>query len=183
MFFILNEGGEHMTRPVGIETARLRLRPFTLDDAERLYECLNEANYLQFVPFQPLNQVEEARRLIKQQFLSKTTAPKALAIVRKDTQDFIGLVALVDYNRRAREGQVGYVIHPEYTNQGYMTEALRAFIDYSFRYFNLERLYGKTHPLNLASQKVMIHVGMDYVDAEKDRYGNLKRLVFVRAKY
>lgn len=166
-----------MTKAI-LETKNLSMRRVTLDDAKALYESLNDENHLRYVPFKALKTVEEAQHFIQKKLLSKQDYPCVLAICHNKTNEVIGLIAFVDYNKRLNEAEVGYVIHKDFTNQGYMSEALSAFIDYGFRFLDLKRIYGKSHPLNLASQKVMINAGMDFSETESDYYGQIEHLVF-----
>ncbi|MEM8960177.1 MAG: hypothetical protein AAGD38_01750, partial [Acidobacteriota bacterium] len=46
---------------VSIDTARLHLRPFTLNDAEMIVRLLNEPSFLRFIGDKGVRTVEDAR--------------------------------------------------------------------------------------------------------------------------
>ncbi len=56
--------------------------------------------------------------------------------------------------------QLGYDIGPEYRNQGYMTEAVRAVVDYLIQLAGANRVYCSVRESNLASRRVCEKVGM-----------------------
>lgn len=72
-------------------------------------------------------------------------------------EELIGLFHKVDINGDRVE--VGYVIHPNYWNQGYATEALQAGIGYFFEK-GFSEVYAGAFKTNLASIKVMEKAGM-----------------------
>jgi RimJ/RimL family protein N-acetyltransferase len=71
--------------------------------------------------------------------------------------ELIGLFHKVDINGDRVE--VGYVIHPNYWNQGYATEALQAGIGYFFEK-GFSEVYAGAFKTNPASTRVMEKAGM-----------------------
>ena len=51
--------------------------------------------------------------------------------------------------------EIGYMILPEFNNQGIVTEAVKAVVDYGFDVMNLHSIEGIIDPGNLASEKVL----------------------------
>lgn len=170
-----------MVQQSTIDTERLKLRAVTIDDAADLFECINDPEYLKYVPFKAHGTLDETKELIQRKLLTKSSKlPRIMAIVHKESDRMIGLIAFVDLNKRTKEAEVGYVLHPEYTNQGYMSEALRATINYGFKFFDVDRIIARCHPLNLSSQQVLVKAGLEFQDTENDHYGQIENLVFVR---
>lgn len=172
-----------MDQSTTIDTERLMLRRVIPEDAEALFECMNDADYLKYVPFKAHQRIEETEHLIERRLQTKSSkTPRVMAIVHKTSKRTIGLIAFVDLNKRTKEAEVGYLLHPECTNQGYMSEALKAMVDYGFRSFDLDRVIAKCHPLNLSSQKVMVKAGFEFYETEVDAKGQIENLVFIKEK-
>ena len=57
---------------------------------------------------------------------------------------------------------MGYALDEKFWNNGYMTEAAKAMIDYAFEKFELDVLSIQTNVVNIASQKVIEKVGFVY---------------------
>ena len=53
-----------------------------------------------------------------------------------------------------------WAVAPEHQRRGYAAEAARAMIDYAFKHLRLKRILANTDTTNLASQGVMLKVGM-----------------------
>jgi len=60
-----------------------------------------------------------------------------------------------------RHGEMGYWLGVPYWNQGYMTEAARAVLDYAFGQVGLDRVYATHFARNPASGRVMQKIGMN----------------------
>jgi ribosomal-protein-alanine N-acetyltransferase len=71
----------------------------------------------------------------------------------------IGTKVLFHFNEPAKCAEVGYMLARAYWGQGLTTEALRAFVDFSFQTFGLDRLEARTDPRNVASGKALERVG------------------------
>ena len=85
-------------------------------------------------------------------------------IVRKSDDHIIGSI---DYKYPPREGvtELGYGLNPAYEGQGYMTEALRAFLDFG-RERGIRTVRADTLPDNLASQRVLRRCGFTFLREE-----------------
>jgi RimJ/RimL family protein N-acetyltransferase len=166
-----------------IETTRLVIRPFRLDDLADIHRILDQT-------FGDGSQVgdpaalAERRSWLEWSILSQEWLPKLhqppygdRAIVLKSTDALIGsagYVPLLDIYEQIPElggaaAALGYrtpevglfwVIDPAQQRQGYATEAAEALIAHAFREWRLKRIIATTEYTNLASQAVMRKVGM-----------------------
>jgi len=71
---------------------------------------------------------------------------------------------------------IGYAIIPSERGKGYGTEAVKIVIDYIFLSKNIVRITAKTHPDNIASQKVLKKAGFK-------KEGILRKEMFFRGKW
>ncbi|SNR15525.1 GNAT family N-acetyltransferase [Tenacibaculum jejuense] len=64
-----------------------------------------------------------------------------LVIIEKSSNKRVGLIDLFDFNPQHRRAGVGIIIHKNFQNQGYASEALKILINYSFLTLHLHQLY------------------------------------------
>ncbi len=87
-------------------------------------------------------------------------------IVLKENDHIIGSI---DYKYPPRDGvtEVGYGLNPAYTGRGYMTEALKAFLQFG-KAHGLTAVRADTLPDNVKSQNVLKRCGFCFLRKEKN---------------
>ncbi len=151
-----------------IETARLLLRPFTpadLDDYVRL--IFADAEVMRYLPKRDLAPRERAERTIT--VFAEHWSQHGLgawAVTDKVTGEFMGHCGLGPVPE-AGEIEVLYSLGQAYWGRGFATEAARASVRFGFEQANLIRLIALAVPENIASRRVMEHLGFVY---EKDAH-------------
>ena len=104
-----------------LETDRLLLRPFTLDDAEGLYAYASHPEVGPPAGWRPHRSVEESRQVIENIFIPSD----ALAVLRKSDGRLIGSAGFVD-RHRAELGtpseEIGYSLARDCWGQGLIPE-------------------------------------------------------------
>jgi len=136
-----------------IETERLIITEFDLSMAESVHKNSLDEDNRRFVPDEVFETVEDAKETIE--FLMSVyesgEGPLVYPVLLKDGTN-VGYVQLVPIE----EGyEVGYHIGKEYTNNGYATEALKAFLQDIMPKKNLDTVYGICLAENKASVKVL----------------------------
>ena len=144
-----------------IESERLVLREFHLDDAEFILELLNEAAFLRFIGDKGVRTLADARDyLLKGPIESYRRFGFGLYRVslREDGTP-IGMCGLVK-----REGladvDVGFALQSRYWSRGYAVEAAAEVLDYGKRILNLGRIVAIANPDNQASIAVLEKIGL-----------------------
>ena len=146
-----------------IESERLVLREFHLDDAEFILELLNEAAFLRFIGDKGVRTLADARDyLLKGPIESYRRFGFGLYRVslREDGTP-IGMCGLVK-----REGladvDVGFALQSRYWSRGYAVEAAAAVLDHGKRILNLGRIVAIANPDNQASIAVLEKIGLSF---------------------
>ena len=147
-----------------LETARLHLRLFTVDDLEDLYAIYQDAQVMKYLSPRSKEQTEQSLYRHIQQWQEHDFGMWAVA--DKMTGKLLGRCGLC-FLDKTPEVELGYVLAKEYWGQGLATEASLATIKYGFEQVNLERIVAIAHAENLASRRVIEKVGMTY---EKDAH-------------
>ncbi|MGD9909234.1 MAG: GNAT family N-acetyltransferase [Candidatus Izemoplasmatales bacterium] len=113
-----------------LETNRLILRDFTLDDVDDLYEYASLDTVGPSAGWAPHNSKHESLQILRH-FIEKQDV---WAIELKEEGKVIGSIGL--HKRINVEGrllhEVGYVLSTPYEGHGYMTEACKKVLNYAF---------------------------------------------------
>jgi RimJ/RimL family protein N-acetyltransferase len=83
----------------------------------------------------------------------------ARAVELRETGELVGHLTLT-VTPEHRQGEIGFIFHPDYQGHGYATEAARALIAYAFERYDLHRVSGRLEPRNGASARVLEKLGM-----------------------
>jgi ribosomal-protein-alanine N-acetyltransferase len=166
-----------------IETHRLEIRSFVMDDLPVIHRILDQT-------FSDGNRVGDESALqerrswmqwsiLNQEWFSKLHQPPFgdRAVILKSTEELIGSVGYVPqldvYDQipelanpispsgcATTELGLFWVIDPCHQRQGYASEAAQAMVEFAFKQLRLKRIIATTEYSNLASQGVMRKLGM-----------------------
>ena len=59
-----------------------------------------------------------------------------------------------------RQGELGFILHPDHHGHGYATEACRPFLELAFTAYGMRRIVGRIDARNTASARVLEKLGM-----------------------
>lgn len=143
-----------------LETKRLILRDLDFSDRHSFFEygrCPKVGPNAGWKPF--LSQAI-SDRVLSGLILSKET----YAIALKETNRCIGTISLYHTTLRkySKVRSLGFSLHEDYWNQGLMTEAVKAIVDYAFTKTDCEILEAGHHIGNTASKRVIEKCGFLY---------------------
>jgi RimJ/RimL family protein N-acetyltransferase len=146
-----------------LETERLVLREFHLDDAEFVLQLLNESAFLRFIGDKGVKTLADARDyLLKGPIESyrRFGFGLYLASLREDGTP-IGMCGLVKRAGLA-DVDVGFALRSRYWSRGYAVEAAAALLDYGKRTLNLGRIVAIANSDNHASIAVLEKIGLKF---------------------
>jgi RimJ/RimL family protein N-acetyltransferase len=147
-----------------LETDRLTLRQFTVADADNLFDLNSDHEVMRY-----LNGGKQASR----EYIRDEVIPFHLDVYERfpgfgtwaaqarPTGEFLGW-----FHFRVVEGQgidLGYRLHRRAWGNGYATEGSRALISKGFTSLGVERVFGHTMAVNLASRRVLEKSGLALV--------------------
>lgn len=146
-----------------LESERLVLREFDLDDADFVVELLNEPAFVRFIGDKGVRTRADAREYLQKGPMDSYRRHGFglyLASLRSDGTP-IGMCGLIK-----REGladvDVGFALRSRYWSQGYAAEAAAAVLDYGRRILNLGRIVAIANPENRASIAVLEKIGLKF---------------------
>ncbi len=146
-----------------VKTERLLLRPLTTADTAALLAYRSRPDVCRYVPFHPMTPEVIAERL-RTHWATTTLTDEGqhltLGVELADTGRLVGDVILFWHSRAHLGGEVGYVINPEFSGQGYATEAAQAMLKLGFEDLGLHRIIGRIDERNEPSARVLRRLGM-----------------------
>lgn len=143
-----------------IETARLYLRQFTPEDLDDLYRIYSDPEIMNYITgVRTREATETAIHTMLKRWEENNFGMWAL--VHKIDRKMIGRCGL-GFLDNTPEVELGYALDKVYWNQGLVTEASFASLNYGFQILKLERIVAIARPENIASQRVIQKVGMKY---------------------
>lgn len=145
-----------------IESSRLLLRPFEMDDCEAVLEYQSIPEVVRYVPWPVRNvsMVEEAlANAIHQTSFEKQDDYLSLALVRKSDERLVGQMNAMYVSEKDQCGEIGYVVNPSFSGQGFATEATRALVSAIFDTKQFHRVIARFDDRNLASRAVVQKLG------------------------
>jgi RimJ/RimL family protein N-acetyltransferase len=153
-----------MLRPTyPIDTARLRLRPYTADDLDALHAIQSRPDVMRYLYGEPRSR-EEVRDVLATRVRHPTIEREGdrlfLAMERRDSAAVIGDVSLHWLSAEHRQGEIGFVLHPDHHGRGYGREAAMEMLRLGFAEMGLHRIIGRCDARNEASARLMERLGM-----------------------
>ena len=146
-----------------IETKRLILRRFYMDDAQAMYDrWASDPEVTRFLTWPPHADVSVTKQLLT----IWTNAYEKdehyqWAITVKGQDDLpVGSISVVFHDDRCRKAEVGYCIGRAWWHQGITSEALEAVIGFLFGEVGMERIEARHDVNNPNSGAVMEKCGM-----------------------
>jgi RimJ/RimL family protein N-acetyltransferase len=146
---------------VPITTERLVLRPFTPDDVDDVYAYDGLADVARYL-YRPPRTRERCAELIAASSArwEQDGDSVRLAVCRRDTPGVLGDISLRLASARARQAEIGWVLHPTHSGHGYATEAARAVAARAFGELGVHRLFARVDVENAGSVRLCERLGM-----------------------
>jgi RimJ/RimL family protein N-acetyltransferase len=148
---------------VPIETERLRLRFHTAADYDALVALQSREDVTRMLPWGPRDPEEVRESLAKKlaaTAIEQDGDPFTLAIEDKSSGAYLGDVTIWANSHAHRQGEVGYVLHPDHHGRGYAAEAAWLLLELGFTRFGMRRVIGRLDARNAQSARVLEKLGM-----------------------
>lgn len=175
-----------------IETPRLMIRPFVMDDLMDLHHILDrELNWAG-----PDFTLDQRREKLRSYMALADWGESGCfygyrAVTLNDTGALIGICGFISHLFSAAwkemfwaqlfpesdpteqayaslELEIGYAMSPRFQGQGYATESAKGFVSYAFDTLGMKRVFASTNRKNEGSINLMKRVGMRIATNQKD---------------
>lgn len=153
-----------------LETERLILREIRPSDLEGMFELDSDPEVHRYLGNKPVKTKQESLKIIND--IIKQYEERGIgrwAAIEKSSGEFIGWSGIrlnTEYNMNGytKFYDVGYRLIKRFWGKGYATESGKLAVDYAFNSLKLPELYGITELRNQASHKVLLKIGLHYVE-------------------
>ena len=147
-----------------IRTERLTLKKLSLEDSEAVKAILTDRTVKKTYILPDFKTEEELKKMFERLVRYSRSRRHYIVGIYLE-KNLIGFINEVEVEGKTIE--LGYVIHPDHHNRGYMTEALSAAIKELFKK-GFYRIVTGVFEENVASIKVMKKCGMRKIKKEED---------------
>lgn len=153
-----------------LETERLLIRKFTLDDLDKLIELRSDAEVIKYLGGRRMQNPESIEKRLR--FYIDCYAKFGYgmcAMIWKETGEMIGWSGLQPLEETG-ETEVGYGMIKEFWGRGIGFECARVWLEYGFNQAGAERIVAVAVPENRGSWRIMEKCGMKYEKID-EHYG------------
>ena len=144
-----------------IETERLILRKWSVEDAADVYDYAKNPNVGPAAGWKPHESIMESFSIISELFLKKY---HCWAMELKESDAVIGSIGFEEDPRRGGINcmELGYALSEDQWGKGMMTEAVKAVIRHGFEELGLDMISIYRNPRNFRSGRVIDKCGFAY---------------------
>ena len=147
-----------------IKTPRLILRDLLESDLQPFFALASDPAVTNFQTFIRVENEAQACAWLKEAAFLHQQRPRAvysLAILRKEDQAWLGWIGMgPPTDKTLGDLDFGYALATQFWGHGYMSEALRGLLDFSFRELPVNTIFGECEQENPGSARVMEKAGL-----------------------
>ena len=153
-----------------IKTKQLTVRPIQAGDEKEIHEYAGDPN-LTMMYFLPNETFEETERFVKEnaEEWKSDDQTNFEFVILLDGKIIGGCDCDLGHSPDRSYATLGWIIHRDYRNRGYASEAASAVLDFAFENLKIDKVYAQCDINNAASFGVMRKIGMKCVDDKGTR--------------
>lgn len=167
-----------------IETPRLYMRKFTIDDLDAVFEFSSDNEVTKLTGEHCITSKEQAKKIITDIWLTEYDkyGYGRYALVHKADNKVIGFCGFKfmpsgEFGVEQSAPDIGYRMLKQYWGQGFGFEAAKAAMDYGINDLKLSNIFADAMVENIASNKILEKIGLKF-----DRQIEHEGIVFNRYK-
>lgn len=159
---------------MNIETDRIVIRDFTMNDINDMQDILGDAETMKNC--EPAYTIEKTAYFLQKFCIEKKGA---VAAIHKDTAKLIGYILFNELEKGVYE--IGWIFNRNFWRQGFAYESCKAVIDYAFDKMNAHKVFAETID-GIKSVNLMKKLGMKQEEIQrsqtKDNFENRADIYF-----
>ena len=148
-----------------LETERLILRRFVMEDAKAMYQNWASDNEVtKYLTWPSHDSVDVSKAVLEEwtAAYAKENSYQWAIVLKENGEDPIGSIGAVNMNEDVSSVHIGYCLGRPWWHRGIMSEALAAIMDFFFNEVDVNRIESRHDPRNPHSGMVMQKCGMTY---------------------
>jgi RimJ/RimL family protein N-acetyltransferase len=146
-----------------LETQRLIVRRFSLEDAAFALELVNDPAWLQYIGDRKVRTLADARAYLRKGALDMydRVGFGMFVVTLKSSGEPIGTCGLIKRDS-LDDVDIGFAFLPGFRGQGFALESAAAVLDYGRRSLGLTRIVAIVSPANRRSIAILEKIGLKY---------------------
>jgi RimJ/RimL family protein N-acetyltransferase len=146
-----------------LETERLVLQEFSIDDAEFILTLLNTHGWLEYIGDKNVRTIEDAENYLENVPIKsyKENGFGLWLILLKNNSTPIGMCGLIK-RESLDDIDIGFALLPEYSKLGYGYEIAQATINYAKHDLGIDKVVAITNSNNVPSIKLLNKLGLQF---------------------
>lgn len=152
-----------------LETKRLILKKIVLENTSDMYSYASREDVTRYLLWTPHLNIHETKGYIE--YLQREYRKGNYAdwgITYKEDSVFVGTIGFANIDTENNNGEIGYVLNPEYHHRGIMTEALTRVLEFAFGTLSLHRVQLRIMEGNESSVRLAERMGFTYEGTLRD---------------
>lgn len=147
---------------VELRTDRLLIRSMQEGDIKSTYAYQGDIELTKYMLFLPDDSIEATKEFIKDIEAEQQSAdPRRFELIILLGDEHIGGISVYKENDNGETvGELGWIMRKEYQGKGFVTEAAKAVMEFSFNELGLRKIIAHCDARNKASARVMEKIGM-----------------------
>ncbi|MFK8059689.1 MAG: GNAT family N-acetyltransferase [Polaribacter sp.] len=149
--------------------SKINLRALEPEDLDFLYQVENNDSFWEVSHTQAPFSKFILKQYLENAHLDIFEAKQLrLLVEEKSTKKQVGMIDLFDFNPQHKRAGIGILIHPDYQQKGFASEALSLLINYCFTALNLHQLYANITSDNEKSISLFTKQNFKKIGIKKD---------------
>lgn len=146
-----------------LETERLSLREFTINDTAFIIELVNTPGWIEFIGDRNIKTIEQAKEYLQNgPIKSYELNGFGLSLVEiKTSKAAIGMCGIIKRDNLVNP-DIGFAFLPEFTGKGFAFEMANATMNYAKDILKLPTIFAITIPSNERSIKLLKKIGLKF---------------------
>ena len=147
-------------KPTNLKTKNLILRELKISDAEDMFAYASNPEVSKYTLWSAHTSTDESIGFINS--VVKDTHEHECVWAIEYNKKLIGTAGFFDINTYNKSAETNYALSNDFRGKGLMVEALNKLFSFAFINLKLVRITAKCMQDNIASERVMIKLGMKY---------------------
>jgi [ribosomal protein S5]-alanine N-acetyltransferase len=141
-------------RKINLETERLQLKEIPFDYKDQFFSIFSDKEVMRFTDKNITENVDEAILYLQNCYIrSEQKEHLYLGIFLKESLVLIGIISIYHIDLKHRFASLGILLAKTHWRKGYMTEAMKRFLNFCFTELKLHRIEAQTFVDNTPAVK------------------------------
>jgi len=142
-----------------LRTKRLTLRRVSMNDSHGIYSCFSHPDTMRYMGT-PLDDPLSITGIVEDYMEGYDEGCSLIwSLESRETGDFLGTAGFEDFSFLDFKAEIGFTLLRTYQGMGYMSEAIKAIMEFGFETMELNRIEARVHPDNAGALKLLKKLG------------------------